>query len=351
MTKITEAQLRTIGEGQLSKAQALAALEGETMSTVMVEQMVAKEITEQGAIRVFLALQSTYGDKLGEFPEPDSVPETTNNPDKIKKPKVNSKGETTSVNTTWYTEFADATKEGKKILQELAWIAILRNPQADKNLVPAEFSNEYKNPQEYIVHEAYLTGRRTTVRQAYKKAMKLAFKMRAIGELNGVNIDFVWKDYKTKTEVRNTKKPLRISDVDDPNKWGYFTINNVERMDVDKATENGGTYDALVDTLKRTSNEGGDGEGNQAKPQLVRTQDTFAARLNDLSEALAFSDSDEGRKLSAELRKGMSAAGSDDYLSNIIRVHSILGAMLKSADVKTQVRIEALSQAIAKEAA
>lgn len=338
MAKMTDREMTVIGKTQQDNAIKFASMENEVLSSAIKEQMEAKEVTESGSIRILIAMKASYGDKLAEFPRPGSTVEDSNNPDVIKVEKVNSStGNKSVVNSSWYVTFADNTLEGKAILQELGWIKILRNLEADHNLVPNEFRQAYPNNEEWKVREGYLTGRRNTIRSAYKKAMALLWQFEDVNALAKVSATFKWADA-NKTKVVNTKVPVRISDDDNADTWQYVSLSTFMRFDTAKAQEQGGTFQALIDSLKRDSDKQG---GGVAAPQKVRTADTFAARITDIHEALdyAFTDKD-GKKLHNDIEKALSAAGSDDLLLSVADIHDALGDLLKSD--KLQVRLQTL---------
>jgi hypothetical protein len=249
------------------------------------------------------------------------------------------------VKSSWYVTFADNTREGKVLLQELAWIKNLRNTEADHNIVPIEFRNTYRNPEDWKVREGYLLGRRNTIRAAFKKAMALCWQFEDVNALKGVQVDFKWQDARKRDQVVNTKVPLRVSSVDNVDEWSYVSLSAFMRFDTAKASENGGSYQALIDTAKRDSDGAGSKQGGDAdaKPQLIRTADTFAARMTDIHEALSFAFMDkEGKKLHSDIVQSLAGAGSDDLLLSLYDTDQAIRDLLKSDKIKA--RIEKLVQ-------
>lgn len=348
MAKLSERELTELGKKQEALALQLASKESDIVSKAVKEQMEAKEITESGAIRILLALQQAYGQEMAAFPRPGSTAETSDNPDKFKVSVQSSNGSQRLVDRSFFVEFADNTKEGKAILQELKYCKALTNMEMDKSQVPETFKEKYPNPEAIAVRKSYLEGRRNTIRTAYKKAVALGYQCEDIDSLDKVSITFVWAN-KEKTEVQNTKTPIRLSDVDNPDKWGYFSISQVMRMSVPKALESGGTYQALLDTVRRDGKEGQGGK-SEAAPKQIRTADTFAARIVDIHEALDFAFTDKnGRQFHKDIKDSLHKAGSDDVLLSLYDLKNAFEELLK--DDKLTVRLEKLLQNREKEAA
>lgn len=91
-------------------------------------------------------------------------------------------------------------------------------------------------------------------------------------------------------------------------------IGTFLRYDVEKAKENHGTYQAVIDTVKREKkgDEKTSNANNQSATQLVRTADTAMARFLDLYEYADYSwEEKDGAQMDA-LRKKTHGAGSDD---------------------------------------
>lgn len=326
---MTEREMVAIGDGVTKAAIALAAKESKAMGETMVVLMEAKEVTEQGAINLFIALRDTYGEELSSFPRPGSTVETSNNPDVIKVEKRNPQtGNKTVVRSSFYVTFADNTAEGKTVLQELGWLKILNNPEADKNLVPKEFAKLYPNPETRKIHSAYLEGRRNTIRKGYKDAMDLAYAMIDLNNLAQVQADFVWVDPEKMDKVVNTKKPIRVSSTKSADQWEYITQSTAKRFDCERAKENGGTFDALFETLKRSAEGDGGKGGNQNKPQLIRTVDTFEARIVDVHEALVHTWEADGKKLKSDITRKLQAENASDFRLSLSDLHQAIGQWL-----------------------
>lgn len=104
------------------------------------------------------------------------------------------------------------------------------------------------------------------------------------------------------------------------------SISTFLKYDVEKAKENGGTYQSVIDTAKREKKDDGTNQnaGNQAVPQLIRTADTAIARLTDIYEFADFSWSEKDGKLLDSMKKATNGAGSDDAFTTIMALKRFL---------------------------
>lgn len=103
-------------------------------------------------------------------------------------------------------------------------------------------------------------------------------------------------------------------------------ITTFLKYDVEKAKENGGTYQALLDTAKRqkADDNGNQNAGNQSVPQYIRTSDTFLARATDMFEAADFAWEEKDGALMDALRKAITGDGSDDNFSSVMGLKRFL---------------------------
>lgn len=277
---LTQEVVNSPNEGETFKAKAieLASRESEDMSAAMTIVMKAKEDWQGGPIKVLLAMQETYGEELASFPEPDD--ETSNNPDKFKIAVTGTDGKTKMVQTSFYAEFADATKEGKAICDELAFIKRASNPEASQDGIPQHIKD--MNPQDRTTRENFLKGRRATIRASYKKAMALGFQLVAVNGLPGMVAEIVMTD---SGEVENTTKPILVYEevAKGPvKKWEHFSIGSFVKLDVNKAREKGGNLTALKGTVARNTNGGATGnDGKATEVPAIKTVDTFIERFVD----------------------------------------------------------------------
>jgi hypothetical protein len=270
----------TEGDTFKAKAIALAKKESDGMFAAMAEVVKAKEDWQGGPIKVLFALKEAYGEELINFPEPDN--DTGNNPDKFKVEVVDTSGKSAMRPTTFYTVFADNTREGAAIVQELEWLKRAGNVEAVKSGIPAEILD--LSPQQRDTRTNFLSGRRVTIRNSYKKAMSLGFQFAAINGVSGVVADFLYvqdKDGNDTAEVENTPKPIvvYVPVTNGPvKKYEHFSIGAFLKLNAKKAAEKGGGFANLKATVTRATG-GATGNGQANEVPAIKTVDTFIHRF------------------------------------------------------------------------
>jgi hypothetical protein len=131
-------------------------------------------------------------------------------------------------------------------------------------------------------------------------------------------------------EVEPTQVPIVIKSTvagrEDIDKV-QVSIGSFLRFDVDKAKEQGGTYQALIDTAKREkkTDEQGNGQANaQSATQLIRSTETALARVLDLYEFADFAWSEKDDKHIDGIRKALNGAGSNDAFTAVMGLKKFL---------------------------
>lgn len=345
---MTEKQRLSIGESMNAKAIALAikADTNKELEVSVTEQMQAKEVSDTGAVRLLLQLRETFD--LSDFPVPGSKIEDMSDGfnglvDHYKVTQTNENtGNKSTPNQSFFVTFADHTRLGEAIVQELKWLTILGDKEKDASLVDKDFAKEYgSNPIARKERVKYLTGRRGTIRTAYRKAVSLWYKMDAINEMgnpdNGgdVRCYFIYAD-KEKTKIKQTSFPIRIQSISNIGEWNDYRVSSVLRMDVDKATKNGRSFTALEDTLKREKKDGA--ASSKSKPQEIKTLDTFEARITDLHDALKETwSTGSNKKLRTEVFAKMLSDKGDDMLLSLYDINNTLTEWLNSKAIETKI--------------
>lgn len=311
--EIVETVVNTDSEGETQKARAIAfaSQEGDEMSAAIELVANAKEDWQGGPIKVLFAMNATYGDEISQFPKPDL--ETGNNPDKFKVAMTNDAGVTAMRATSFYMLFADATKEGKAIVDELAYLKRIANVNDKCDTVPAELVEAYRDNEDKRASRInYLTGRRSTIRASYKKAMSLYFQMDAVASLPHVGCDFDWitddKGEDTQ-EVENTTKPIivweRPADGKPIKKKMFFSIGSFLKLDAKEASEKGGTLKELIKTVARDTNT------RAAEFPTIKTADSFVKGFVELFRAMDEFQSDADQKELGKLMKVLNVKNDD----------------------------------------
>lgn len=324
----TETVVNTDSEGETQKARAIAfaSQESEEMSAAIEQVANAKEDWQGGPIKVLFALRETYGEEIDQFPKPDL--ETGNNPDKFKVSMTNDAGVTAMRATSFYQLFADATKEGKAIVDELAFIKRLSNVNDKKDGIPSELIDLYLDDEDKrTARTHYLNGRRSTIKASYKKAMALYFQMDAVASLPFCQADFVWvvKDGEETGEVEGTTKPIVVRELlkngERGNKREFFSIGSFLKLDAKAASEKGGTLKELMKTVARDTNP------KAATFPTIKTADSFTKGFVELFRAMDEFQSDPDQKELGKFMKILNVkkdSGADQLKASIIEMRNYL---------------------------
>lgn len=324
------------GETQKAKAIALALRESDEMGEAIEAVAKAKEDWQGGPITVLFALKEAYGDDIDTFPEPDL--ETGNNPDKFKLAVTDSDGKTTMRPTSFYMLFADATKEGKAVVEELAFIKRASNLEATKDGIPEAILN--MTADERVTRTNYLTGRRSTIKTSYKKAMALYFQLNAVANLPTVGCDFVYVSDANGDDtdvIAATTKPIICWQIPGNDAQGnprpikdreFFSIGSFLKLDAKKAAENGGNFKALKATVARAT--GGATGNKDAAVKPVKTYETFVASFVELYRAMDEFQSDADQKELGKLMKLLNSkqTGTDELKVAIIEFRNYMDDMV-----------------------
>ena len=293
----------TEGETQKAHAIALALRESEEMETTIEAVAKAKEDWQGGPIAVLFALRENYGDDIDTFPVPDL--ETGNNPDKFKIEVTDANGKATMRATSFYQVFADATKQGKAIVDELAYIKRAGNAEAVKTDIPEAILDMTIDQRETRTN--YLNGRRSTIKRSYKNAMALYHQMNAIASMPLISCDFVWvtDDKGDDTDVvENTTKPIvvwqRPAEGKPIKEREFFSIGSLLKLDPNKALEKGGTFKELKKTVARAT---GGATGNNQEVPPIKTAETFVGRFVEAFRFMDEMQSDPDQKEMGKLMK------------------------------------------------
>lgn len=292
------------GETQKARAIAFASQESDEMSVAITTAANAKEDWQGGPIKVLFALNETYGDNLAEFPKPDM--ETGNNPDKFQVAVTNDQGVTAMRKTSFYLIFSDATKEGKAIVDELAMLKRIANVNDKCDNIPDELMELYReNNEKRISREKYLTTRRATIRQSYKKAMSLYFQMDAVASLEKVGCNFIYADADAGI-VEKTSEPIIVWELPKEGqpitKSKRFSIGSFLKLDAKEASEKGGTLKELLKTVSRDTNT------KAAEFPTIKTAETYTKGFVELFRAMDEFQSDADQKEIAKFMKLVNAS-------------------------------------------
>lgn len=316
------------GETQKARAIAFASQESDEMSAAIEQVANAKEDWQGGPIKVMFALNATYGDEMSSFPKPDL--DTGNNPDKFKIAMTNDAGVTAMRATSFYQLFADATKEGKAIVTEIAFLKRLSNINDKKEGIPSDLVDAYLDSEDKRTSRLnYLNGRRSTIKASYKKAMALYYQMDAVASLPHVGCDFDWvtdNEGNDTEEVENTTKPIIVweqpADGKPIKKKMFFSIGSFLKLDAKEASEKGGTLKELIKTVARDTNT------KAAEFPTIKTAETYIKGFVELFRAMDDFQSDPDQKEMGKMMKVINAKGADELKVSIVEFRNYLDDMV-----------------------
>jgi hypothetical protein len=345
------------GEALAEVARGLAIKVSDVTEAAVETAAKGKEDWQGGPISVLAGLQRDFtNEELDAFAEPNS--DTGNNPDRYKMQVTDSSGKSAMRPTSFYQQFADGTKHGKAIIEELALLRRANNVEAIKTDIPETIMNMTVSERDDRIK--FLDNRRTTVRNAYRKAMSLYFQLNAVGELTvlvdeegkvnsdpakntrfkqgtvGVDFIYVTNDAGEDTDqVVNSPNPIIIWEYPGYDAKGNqrpiknsqkVSIGSFLKFDAKKAAENGGTYKALLKTVERKPRTP---EG--AKPTetpAIKTVDTFVGRLVEtyrfMNEMQQATDPKDLGKLYQIIKADMNAKDRGELVVTIVEMRNYL---------------------------
>lgn len=192
-----------------------------------------------------------------------------------------------------------------------------------------------------------------------KGAFELFHQLRKFQELKHVKVELLYKlgpdnlpldgQEGRGLEIEPTKTPIVITSTIagraaiDVARVGIGTFL---KYDVDKAKENHGTWQAVIDTVKREKSDdnGNQNEGNSSVPQMIRTADTALARFIDLHEFASFAWDEKDGKLIDALKKAANGEGSDDTFVTLMALKRFLNDVVPDSPRNVQRYKEALTK-------
>jgi hypothetical protein len=333
---------KDIGERQNALAVELAGLATAELNTAIETVLKAKEDLLSGPFAIIGALEASLGNKVDSLPKPGE--KEGNNPAIYKVAVMDKRtGKQTKLETNFYNVYADSLPEGKAVISELRMIVLSRDIEANHTGIPKAIMD--MTPQQKNVREGYLTGRKSTNRAKVIAAVELRFQFEAVNSVFGVKAEPFFAD-DNRTIIDNSTTPIHVfNPKNDKKEWKAVSISSFMKFDAPKAIEKGGTYAALLETIKRKKGEA-ETEINEAKPHFIKTLDTFKARTADFHQYMdeVWSASDKARY--TELLKTMgprSTAGNGQFKLELYGIYTMLGDLFKHTEIKAH--IEALKRA------
>jgi hypothetical protein len=255
--------------------------------------------TKLGPVHLWVMLTGKYNpDQLAAFPrlsprpKKGETPPASNNPEWIKVRVKRADG----MGDAWrsqYETFASrfAMYKAAAARCEQYELAIAGDSKADKALLkmgPGDLKSDLKTERQ----------RRDAVREQFRTAFGINHAFNGVKDLAGVSIKLRTRGSGDAEEIARTVQPFVIWDNNDPSKSRGLSIQNLLKLDWEKAALAGGGYDELVDTLSHETPELDPDEGKW-------DFDAFNAGAGFMAGFFEDVDDDENRlrSLYAKLRK------------------------------------------------
>lgn len=333
LPKLTDSQMKAIAQTMDKLADTLSSKVSADMETAVVKIIQGRKDWQGGPFVLLSLARTTYGiDTLDAFPTPGV--EVGECPDKYKVPYYRD-GKLKFKASSFYLEFYKRTPSGKAIERDLGFIAIAKDEKANKATLP---------PHMLSMNEVELESLRTNLNKdrddavkAWRNAMALHKQFQAVNALPHVeaapNTD---KD----GNVVQDAKPIKVWNINNPDKeWAWYSVGAFLLFDAAKASENGGTLEALKLTVKRTPDDGAPEGAGAATP--INTNDTLVGRINDVAEFIVNKHmADKKRELySLFLKDKINGAASDDLIYNLSEVKLWIDGIINIPAVQTRLEI------------
>jgi len=311
LPKLTDSQMKAIAQTMDKLADTMVALVDDTAEVMVTTIIQAKKDWQGGPFRLLGYAKEHYTEaQLAAFPTVGS--EVGECPDKYKIPYYRD-GKLKFKATSFYAEFFKRTKTGKAIEVALAFVALAKDEKANHTTVPADILN--MNPVDLDRYKTTLEQERTVAIAAWRNAFALDQQFRAVNRLDKVEAaPLCDRD----GNVIQAAKPIKVWNIDQPEKeWNLYSVGAFLMFDAARASELGGTFEALKLTVKREQGEDGPA-GTEVAPHIA-TNKTLAAFLLTTHEFIANKHlADKKRELyGLFLKDQINGAGSDQLVQAI----------------------------------
>jgi hypothetical protein len=308
--KLTDSQMKAIAQTMDKLADSLSAMVTPEMNEAVAVIVQARKDWQGGPFILLGFGKVTYGDKvLNTFPTPGV--EVGECPDKYKVPYYRD-GKLKFKATSFYLEFFKRTPAGQVIERDLAFIALAKDEKANKAAVPAHILA--MSPVDLEALRTTLNKDKDSAVKAWRDALALHKQFEAVNALPHVEAA---PQMDSKGNVCQDAKPIKVWNIDNPDKeWSLYSVGAFLLFDAAKASENGGTFEALKLTVKRDTEEGT--AGSEVAPHIA-TNKTLSAFLLTVHEFIANKHlADKKRELyGLFLKDQINGAGSDQLVQAI----------------------------------
>lgn len=316
------------GELMLKKARDMANLENADTAAAIKEICTAKETWQGGPFRILSAWYNNYSaEQLAEFPRPGV--DTGNNPNAFQIKKTDASGKERMAKTTFYAQYALATKEGQVIAKAIGLTKIAIDPTSNKAGLPEEYANLASSDDGISTLKSradQLRSRLNNMTLAFTKAAKLMWQISDISDMPLLSVDI--RTTKDNPAALDGQTPFIVYTKPDEGKpvteQKSFSIGSFLNLNPAKALEKGGTLKALQDTLQNTNG----GAQTPANKERIKTVDTFVEVATDIHDFLDEVLSDSKQTLYGALLKELNKKGSDDLLVTVTELRNFFNDIL-----------------------
>lgn len=320
---------RTVTTTMENLAASLAKRASKEVTGTVENFLVHKAESKGGPIRVMLALKNNYGEDMAEFPKPNT--ETGNKPEYFMVESVRN-GTAIKKRMSFYTLFYRDTAEGKRNLQTLEHIATYKAAQRDPKIDDSDVPEIIKDMNEEQLDDLQRTtkNREVNASAAYRNAMALAYKLEEINELDGVEAAIRFED-KEETKPIIGEGSIVVRDATDNTKYKFYSVSAFLLLNADKASENGGTFKALKESVNR------EGAGHAKGVPVVATLDTFKKGIIGIEAyAAKMADSSLSEQYANLLKElgPKGPQGSDDFALTMYNLYTFMDQIYQNEAVK-----------------
>lgn len=283
---------------------------------------------------------------------PNHIDKTGNNPRFYKTKKLQSDGKEKLTERDYYNVVAEALPSIVKRERERELYSQSLKDPTKYNL--SEVPEEIMDTKIHVRHAeiARLGNEITKGKRAIREALELYSQFVLFQSLPGVTAEFIWAVnakgeemdgssadrpktiHKTTTPIVLTTKLERRAAIDTTR----VGVGGFLKFNVKQALEQGGSWDALMATIKREKKDK-DKNGNDTA-KLIRTPETAAQSFTDIAEYFTVIQDQPTKADWEALKKSLHGVGSDDAFYNASVMFLALEQLV--GDPKSKVRFQKL---------
>ena len=296
------------------KANAIKAAEkavaDKVLQALFHDTVIAGELVKRGPVLAVVELLRIHGGdwqkvvpcSFDDYPVVDSpwVGEQGNS-DKYPTYSTSAKGKRITSEGSWWNDYADTMPDAKAAIEALSAIA-LADAGDPKATEPYRTMGKTLRATEKRLH----TDRRNAIRATVKKAARVRARMlEIVRDFPAVTTGFLSVKNKDKTvTLARTTSPIYISDKENPMVGEGFSVTGYLGLNLVKAQQDGGTYDAVVTSTTKAA----------STPTALPKIEGVEMLEQYLAEVTAWIDD---KANGAAFAKALAAKDSDDFVVTI----------------------------------